>query len=292
MRRFGCNVARFSLLLLTVALSQGCGRDPNVERAIELVKGREGILIGIAAMETVSPKASNVYANEELRWWASSRGDSKYLVTYRGFVEKESFELEFAVDVASGDVRAANLAADRVMGLATRFDTPDEPSGSAPSTPSPAPLPSARATPAPAIDVDFFAYYDEYADLARGSADYGSIDRLRPGDPVEFSFRISNKGSTPVPMRDLAVMVTPTELLDPTSTLREEWTADKQRDLLYPDKSQYYPLGKNYVYATLAGGRLNRGVRPGQDVEFKGYVLYRGQTIPVGSSTLHVMYPE
>ena len=37
---------------------------------------------------------------------------------------------------------------------------------------------------------------------------------------------------------------------------------------------------------------LNANLKPGQDVYFQGYLVLKGQKIPLGTLTVHVMYPE
>ncbi len=66
------------------------------------------------------------------------------------------------------------------------------------------------------------------------------------------------------------------------------------RSKLFPQGNPYYPENVGYCdTAFMLRGRLalSPKLQPGQDVQFQGYLIYKNKKIPLGTLTVHVMYP-
>jgi hypothetical protein len=63
---------------------------------------------------------------------------------------------------------------------------------------------------------------------------------------------------------------------------------------LYPKNHPYYPSGwgESFKRIVTYGIALNPNSAPGRDIEITGYIITKNHKIPVGTVTVHVMYPE
>lgn len=123
--------------------------------------------------------------------------------------------------------------------------------------------------------------------------------QLSPGSYILFVFSITNSSSSP--LENVKLLVQPGEYLQwpSSSTFPEqyqeyyEWTqSGKNVGNINPSNSPYYKPGST-TYAFNSGPpMLKKDIKPGQDIYFKGYIIYRGQKIHVGTLTVHVMYPQ
>lgn len=139
---------------------------------------------------------------------------------------------------------------------------------------------------------------------------------LRPGQEIGFGFYIKNNSPNPIE-ESLRVLVEPGAYLriqtpeeyygpfwngwagvDHVQTYAPKFkklvtSGLKICDRVYPYDSPYYPKFRAVGWSTYEMWlALKKSVKPGQDIHFNGYIIIKGHKIPVGTVTVHVMYPD
>lgn len=153
---------------------------------------------------------------------------------------------------------------------------------------------------------------------------------IRPGEKCWFHVFVKNHGSKPI--SGLRFVVQPAEYLEVNYALYNPYGGAKPISLLkgafnrltrtgmlihtkYPGSSDdvtprpINPLDSSYYEGEVAGWGhgewrtssesalrsclvLSKTLTPGRDVTFTGYLIIKGQKLPIGTAIAHVMYPE